>query len=226
MRRLLALIVACGLIGSAYVCADPAIEALSEGGAIGPGGLQVICDLPLELRKANIASPPPNGPGCCVFRSLDHASRWQNVPALNGFPEWMVANRIQGGGYPGKVDDLIPKIAKDRGLEMPGYIQHTGGDLEFLYQAIATSRMPCITYAGMDMHYGQRKKIAHMINLVYLDPPTAKTRMAAVLDNNFVGDQQLVWMTAAELKQRWLEMSGGWAIVLLAPAPPPPPRVK
>lgn len=198
------------------------VGAITEGGAVGPGGVVVQCDLPQACRKANIAS---KGLGCCVFRSIDHAARWQNVPALAEMPEWMKQAGIEGGGYPEKVDRLIPQIAKARGVPIPEYVQHTGGDLEFLYAALNGGRMPSVTYDGRDMHYGPSRRVAHMVNLVYLGPPDAKPRMACVLDNNFVGPEEQVWMTAEEFASRWRGTGGGWAIVLKAPRPPAPPRL-
>jgi len=209
MPRLLA---ACLL---AIAAAQDPVGALVEGGPVAPDGkTQVVCDLPVELRKHNIGSPPPNGPGCCVFRSIDHAAHYQNVPALYGLPEQLVNAGIPGGGDPRKVDQIIKRFAPN----VP-YVQHTGGDLAFLRAAIKTGRMPGVTYAGMDMHYGSRSRIAHMVNLVYLDDT-----QAAILDNNFIGANQLVWMSADEFKARWLPMSGGWAVVILTPPPPPVPR--
>ena len=200
---------------------ETVVGALSEGGAVGPGGVEVACDLPMACRKANIAS---RGLGCCVFRSIDHSAHYQNVPVLHGMPEWMVQAGIEGGGYPSKVDKLIPQIAKARGEPVPEYIQHEGGDLEFLYAVIKSGRMPCVTYCGRDMHYGMGKSVAHMVNLVHLDPPEKSPRMACVLDNNFIGENEQVWMTAAEFLQRWKGNSGGWAIMLKSPRPPAPPR--
>jgi hypothetical protein len=74
------------------------------------------------------------------------------------------------------------------------------------------------------MHYGPRTRIAHMTNLVHLDPPEASPRWAAVLDNNFIGDNEIVWLTVDDLKSRWLGNQGGWAVVLLAPRAPLAPR--
>ena len=197
------------------------IGKLSLGGPVGPDGkTEVVCDLPVDQRKKNIGSPPPRGPGCCVFRSLDHASRWQNVPALYGFPEWMVKNGVVGGGYPSKVDQLIPRISKDRGLPTPDFIQYEGKDFATVIKAaLATGRMPCITYNGHDPHYGN-VSIAHMVNCVLYDE---KADIATILDNNYIGEQELVHMTCAELRQRCAGSGGGWVVVLLNPPPPPPP---
>jgi hypothetical protein len=187
-------------------------------GAESPDGRAVVrTDLAPDYRKANISS---KGLGCCVFRSGDHAAHYQNIPALYGWPEWMVAHGIPGGGWPDKVDDLIPRIAKDRGLPVPTYVQHTGGNPEFLELALKTGRMVCVNYNGRDDFY--RGPIAHVVNLVYLDD-----KRAAILDNNRIG--VYVWMTRDEFLSRWRGPSGGWAYVLLgSPCPPallpsPPP---
>jgi hypothetical protein len=201
------------------------VGELKEGGSVGPDGKEVACDLPVVLRKKNIGSPPPNGPGCCVFRSAECAGDYQNVPAVNDFAEWMVQNRIEGGGYPAKVDKLIPQIAKSRGLPTPAYVQHEGGDPDFLWACIRTGRMPCITYDGRDMHYGRNQRVAHMVNLVSMSgPPGTPNNWYAVMDNNFVGENQLVWLTEEDFLSRWRGMGGGWAFAFLAPPPMPVPR--
>ncbi len=200
--------------------AQPPAEfaTLAEGGPIGPDGrTQVACDIPAPLRQENVGGR--DGAGLCVFTSIEHSARYQNERRLWNFQKQMTQE--PGGGYPDKVDAMIAKYA-------PGtrYIQHVNGDLEFLYAAIRTGRPPDVTYAGMDMHYGKNRKVAHMVTLVHLDPPSKSPRLACVLDNNYIGANQLVWMTADEFKTRWLAMGGGWAVVLLAPPPPPPVRLK
>lgn len=228
-RKIALLLVAFTAVG---VCSDytPALRAavetvvvgaLSEGGPVLPDGTEIQCDLPMACRKRNIAS---KGLGCCVFMSMHHTGCYQNIPVIQDFAEWMVKKGIEGGGYPAKVDKLIAQIAKDRGEPVPEYVQHTGGDLEFLYAVQKSGRMACVTYAGMDMHYGPNKQVDHMVNLVHLDPPEKSPRMAAILDNNFVEENRLVRMTAEEFRKRWLARNGGWAIAFKAPRPPAPPR--
>jgi hypothetical protein len=58
-----------------------------------------------------------------------------------------------------------------------------------------------------------------MVNLVYLDD-----QWACVLDNNFVGENDLVWLKTPDFLQRWTGGQNGWAVVLLAPPPPPVPH--
>jgi len=57
-----------------------------------------------------------------------------------------------------------------------------------------------------------------MVNLVHADD-----RYFAVLDNNYVGQNQIEWMTPEEFKRSWTGLGGGWAVILLAPPPPPVP---
>ncbi len=159
--------------------------------------------MPDGLRKRNIAA---SGLGCCVFRSLDYASHWQNVPALHGMPEWMVQKKIPGGGYPGKVSKLIPQIASDRGLPVPDYIQVEGKDTTVIELALKTGRLPCITWNGN-----------HMLNCPYLDG-----ERGAILDNNDPG--KLHWFSRAEWNRKYMAGGGGWCVVLLSPGPSPPPR--
>lgn len=208
--------------------AVPTIEALTEGTHVGPGGVQATCQLPMDLRLKNTGGMGPRGPGTgaglCVFTATEHCGLWANEPRIRGFQQKMT--REPGGGYPEKLDTMMAKYA-------PGvaYLQHTGGDMEWLRAAMRTRRMVGVTYAGHDMHYG-RQTIAHMVNLVHLDD-----KLACILDNNFPGEKQLVWMTAAEFEERWLgqkylirngrnlvPVGGGWAVVLLNPPPPPKPQ--
>jgi len=175
------------------------------------GGKEVRVWMPADQHLRNTGGS--DGAGLCVFTSIDHAARYQNEPALIGFRDWM--KNHPGGSWPEKTDDMIAKMCAEKGVKVPGYIQHTGGDAAFLELALRTGRYPCITYAGNDNVF-YRQKIAHMINLVYLDADTA-----AVHDNNYPG--KWLWMTRDQFLSRWRDMSGGWAVVLLKPAPPPLP---
>lgn len=113
-----------------------------------------------------------------------------------------------GGGYPEKLDRMINKYAA--GAQ---YIQYEGRDPSVLDFALKTGRMPCVTYSGRDgVHY--RGSIAHMVCLVHLDENSA-----CILDNNYIGENELLWMSRSEFLERW----SGWAVVLLNPAPPPCP---
>jgi hypothetical protein len=185
-------------------------EKLTVGGPVSPDQkTEVQCDLPVSQRTKNVGGT--DGAGLCVFTSIGHAARWQNEKRLADFQEKMKKER--GGGYPEKVDRMIAKYAK--GTQ---YIQYEGKDPTLLKLALKTGRMPSVTYEGRDPHYGMHSSIAHMVNLVYLD-----SQQACILDNNFIGENDLVWMSAKEFLDRW-SGDGGWAVVLLAPPPPPVPH--
>jgi hypothetical protein len=186
-----------------------------EGGRVSPdAAVELVCDLPASQRKKNIAS---KGLGCCVFRSIDYAARWQRVPELYDLPEQLVEAGIPGGGYPGKVDEIMNRFA-------PGvsYIQDTSGDADVLEAVLKTGRMPCVTYNGHDCHYGMGQSIAHMVCLPYFD---RRAGWASVSDNNFPSENSFVWMNPDEFLKRWSGGGGGgWVFALLAPPPPPPPH--
>lgn len=209
MMRLASLLMLCSGI----------VSAATVGGRTGPDGTELACDLPGSHQQKNIAA---KGLGCCVFRSIDHASRFQNVPCLTGFPEWMVSKGIEGGGYPSKVDKLIPQIAKDRGLPVPQYVQAEGMDLDLLCLACATGRMPCITYSRSPTGRYNGQRIAHMVNIVYADQKAnGGAGWWVVLDNNYIGENNYEWMTTAEFRAAY---APGWCVILLSPPPPMPPH--
>lgn len=183
------------------------VGAIVEGGPAHEGR-EVATDLPVDQRTKNVGGT--DGAGLCVFSSIGHAARWQNERRLVNFQKDMRQER--GGGYPAKVDKMIAKY----GAGTP-YIQYEGRDLSLLREALATGRMPSITYDGRDVHY--RGTIAHMVNLVYLDD-----QLACVLDNNFVGEKELVWLDVGSFSSRFNGGGSGWAVILLGPPPPPPPR--
>lgn len=191
----------------------PAPVGASVGGAKHPDGTEIDGDLPGSWHQRNIAS---KGLGCCVFRSIDHAARLQNVPCLWNMPEWMVKSGIEGGGYPSKVAQLIPRMARDKGVPTPAFVQVEGMDMEPLKLASRTGRMSCVTYSISPTGRYGGSRIAHMVNLAHCDD-----RHVVVLDNNYVGDNAYEWMNHAEFKRAY---APGWAVILLAPPPPPPPK--
>lgn len=202
----------------------PAPGTAKVGGKIAPDGkTEIQIDLPDAQQKANIGSPPPKGPGCCVFRSIDHASRWANIPALNGMPEWMATHKpvIPGGGDPSKVTQLVAQIAQERGLPVPDILQVESDDIEILKAATRSGRMPCITYNYSPTPGRYVGRIAHMVNLEHADDSAF-----AVLDNNFVGEKNLQWLDPTTFKGVYTGGRGGkgWAVILIGPGPPPPPR--
>ena len=171
----------------------------------------VTCHLPEREHLLN--APGTDGFGLCVFTSLDLAARWANEPALVGLRDYMTKH--PGGGWPEKVDEVVPKAAAAKGLPTPAYAQHTGGDPEFLRRALRTGRYVCVTYDGHDGVY-YRGRIAHMVNLVHFSD-----RFAVIQDNNYPG--KWLWMSPTEFLDRWRGTGGGWAIVLLKAGPPPVP---
>ncbi len=170
-----------------------------------------MCDLPVSLRKNNVGGI--DGAGLCVFTSIMHAARYQNVKELWDFQEKMTHE--PGGGYPAKVDRMMAKYA-------PGvhYLQAETNDPAVLDLAFKTGRMPSATYCGWDPTYGGRY-VSHMTNPVYLDD-----KVAAVLDNNRVSPDEasLMWMSRSDYLARWKGQDRtAWVVILLGPAPAPVP---
>jgi hypothetical protein len=184
-----------------------------EVGRVSPDGTAaVVCDLPVSQRKKNIAS---KGLGCCVFRSIEYAARWQQVPELFDLPEQLREAGIPGGGYPEKVTQILQQF----GLDV-AYLQDTSGDADILEAILKTGRLPCVTYNGHDCHYAGG--IAHMVCLPYFD---RQTGWACISDNNYPGESEFVWMSPEQFLQRWQGGAGnGWVVCLLNNPPPPPPH--
>lgn len=199
----------------ALILVAPLAGAGKIGGKLSPDGVEIQCDLPASKMKRNISS---KGLGCCAFRAIAMAAAWCGEEALYDFPEWLVSKGIPGGGYPGKVDDLIPKIAKDRGLPVPEYIQVEGDDIEILKLALASGRMVCHTYSYSSTGRYGGQKIAHMVNSVHGD-----AKWFAVLDNNFIGEDAYEWNDIASFRHTYSPRKDGWAVILLKHGPPPPP---
>lgn len=194
----------------ALFAGDAPAQKIVTGGPTSPDGKTVVaCDLPVSQRTKNVGGT--DGSGLCVFSSIGHAARFQNERRLVDFQANMRKER--GGGWPEKVDQMIAKYGKGA-----AYLQYEGTDLEVLKVALRSGRMPCVTYDGRDqVHYSGR--IAHMVNIVALES------LACVLDNNYVGDNELVWLTPDQFKARWTGGRKGWAVFLLAPPPPPIPTL-
>ena len=196
------------------------------------GNTRATADLPAAQHKKNVGGS--DGAGLCVYTSAWHAAIWQDARDLFGFRAWM--QKRPGGSYPDKFDATLAAFCKEKGIPLPAYVQHTGGDAEFLALALKTGRMVCCTYCGVDGPAGYGSEVvAHMVNLVHLD-----AEQAAILDNNFPG--RWLWMGRADFLARWrgvkpdgsaflardrfgrgVPIGGGWAIVLLNPPPAPYP---
>lgn len=187
------------------------IGKIVAGGPTGPDGkTEVVCDLPVSERTKNVGGT--DGAGLCVFSSIGHSARYQNEHRLANFQKDM--RKEKGGGFPQKVDAMIKKYG-------PGtlYVQYEGKDPSILKLALKTGRMPGVTYCGKDVHY--KGQIAHMVNLVGWSD---EADLAVILDNNFIGDKELVWLSRKEFLDRWINGQQGWAVILLANPAPPVPR--
>jgi hypothetical protein len=171
---------------------------------------QVQADLPVSLRLKNIGGT--DGAGLCVFTSITHAARFQNELGLWDFQKQMSHER--GGGWPSKVDAMIKKYSPST-----QYLQYEGGDPSIIKAALQSGRMVCVTWNGYrDPHYhGQH--IAHMVNCIAFSD-----QEVILLDNNFIGDAELLHMTPADFLTGWKDSGSGWAVVLLASAPAPIPH--
>jgi hypothetical protein len=188
----------------AVVPSGPAAPTL--GGPISPDGkTKVTIDLPLALRHHNTAGR--DGAGLCVFWSITHAARWQRETPLEDLGS--VMEKEKGGGWPQRVDAVLARYPE------VDYAQYEGRDPTALQMALAGRRLPSVTYAGRDPHY--KGSIAHMVNVVHYDE-----RWVAILDNNYIGANELVWMTPDEFLERWRGKGSGWAIFLLCEPPDTP----
>ncbi|MCX7666446.1 MAG: hypothetical protein N2112_12975 [Gemmataceae bacterium] len=185
----------------------------SEFVVAGPShqGEEITCDLPLTEHLKNLAGI--DGLGLCVFTSLELAARWQNETKLFGLRDYMT--QLNGGGWPERVEEILARYTREKNLPPVEFVQHTGGEIEFLQRALQTGRYPCVTYDGRDGQF-YKGRIAHMVNLAHLS-----SEWAVIQDNNH--PQKWLWMKPADFLARWRGTGGGWAIVLLKPSPPPIP---
>lgn len=169
------------------------------GGPVSPDGKETVtCDLPQACRKRNRGGT--DGAGLCVSSSISHSAHWQNVEPVKRYQDF--AARFPGGAYPGKVDAQLRQLAPE-----VKHMHYLGGDLTAIKLALQTGRLPSCTYGGN-----------HMVNA-----PHCSERWACVLDNNYVGPDELRWFTPADF-QRLYSMGGGWTHILLDPRPPAPPH--
>lgn len=194
----------------------------SVGGKVAPDGkTELQCDLPASLHTKNVGGS--DGAGLCVFTSIGHASRYQNVGLLTDFRDYM--RKYPGGGWPQKVDQMIDRIAKERGIPKPEYIQVQGGreTIDILKAALQSGRMPSVTYSRSPTGRYNGQRIAHMVNIVHLD-----SNYVAVLDNNYIEphDRAFEWMSIDQFVNSYTGGKSGWAVILLDPGPPPFPFTK
>lgn len=233
MRRSCALLLFACMLQTVALANPPAVEVAEVAprfaatkDPVSSAGVRSVVDLPAaqhmrnsggnDRNKDNPRGEPGKGYGLCVFTSIEIMSRWLNLMQVSGFQKWMESK--PGGGFPQKVDQMLSAFCKEKGVEVPDYVQHTGGDDSFLDLAVSTGRGVCVTYAGFDGFYrnraGQDVWIDHMVVLAHLDADNA-----AIIDNNRPGSW--VWMSRKDFLVRWRARGGGWAFVFLGPPPPP-----
>ena len=217
MYRIFA-VVLFGFLGIPLIAQTPdrRFEAVVGGRTSPDKRAAIAIDFPSKMHRENTSS---NGLGLCVFTSMHHAGKWQGVQAITDFPQWMIDKHITGGGHPAKVAELITRRCAELHIPEPHYIQFEGKDLEVFKLAVATGRMPCVTYSFSPTGRYNHQRIAHMVNLVHCDAD-----WVAVLDNNYIGDTQYEWMTPAEFQRTFTGGSTGWGIVFLDAGPPPIPE--
>ena len=197
---------------------SPAPVGAAVGGKTSPDGReQLNCDLPGRFHQKNTGGS--DGAGLCVYASARHAGRWQDDPVFDAIFDWM--KRHPGGSYPQKFDQTIAQCAKELGLAPPVYIQIEENDLELLKKASENGLFIGSTYnySPTGRYGGQR--VSHMVSL-----PHFSDVWVAVLDNNYIGEDNYEWMSPDE----YLKVAAGgrklWAVILLAKSPPPPPKSK
>jgi len=177
------------------------------------GSVRVRNDLPNRFHLRNTGGS--DGAGLCVFASISHSARWQDIDGLKDMMEWM--RRYPGGGYPDKVDAMIErKLGPSHNLN---YI-HAYGEraVPLIRRAARHGYLVCVTY-GYGERYGE--SINHMVNMAHLDD-----QWAVILDNNFPNSWE--WMSPEEFKARadWGTRGAGelWAIIFVTNPQPPVPR--
>ena len=145
-------------------------------GPTGPDGTEIACELPPSQQMHNVGGS--DGAGLCVFTSINHAARFQQVPQLEDFQAFMRSR--PGGGYPEKVDAMIAACSKSHNMAAPDYLQSEGMDLELLKKATAQGLMPGVTYSFSPSGRYNGQRIAHMVNVVHCDD-----KHFVILDNNY-----------------------------------------
>ena len=190
---------------------------LVSGPALGDG-TEVDVDFPPERHQKNKGGS--DGAGLCVFTSIGQAADWHGHDKLIDFRDWMT--RHPGGGYPSKVDKMLAKFCADRGVPVPKYLQVESNDLDIIADAVQRGHMVAITYCRSPTGRYGGQRIAHMVNLVAARAGPGKAW--AIHDNNYVGVNQIEWMTEEQFRQTYTGMGGGWSFIWLDPGPPPPLR--
>lgn len=191
-------------------------------------GTPVDVDLPSELHMKNTGgSDGPRGPGSgsglCVFTSMEHAARMQNIPVLHGLQHWMTFR--PGGAGPAKVDRVLVDYCREKSQPVPSYVQIQANDLETLKAASRSGRLVCVTYSFSPTGRYNRRRILHMVNVAAVGAgqgPDGKG-WYCVVDNNYPHEWE--WMSESQFMA---SAAGGkrlWAIIFAAPTAPPAPTL-
>lgn len=186
------------------------------GGPKHPDGTEVACDLPQSLWQKNTGGS--DGAGLCVYASNRHSGLWGNNEIFAGLFQWM--RQHPGGSYPSKFTRTLEQYCKEQGKPVPPYFQvESDNNLEILERACASGRMPGVTYGFSPSGRYGGQKISHMVSLVHCDK-----RWCVILDNNYVGPDQLEWMDPQTFLRTHNDTSSGWATIPCFNPPPPPPK--
>jgi hypothetical protein len=198
-------------VGSA--CSFTNIEA-KVGGRLAPDGTEINLDLPNHQHLQNKAGT--NGAGLCVFSSIDHSARLQNIELLIGLRDYMTKH--PGGGNPRIVDNVVKRLAKEKGVPVPDYLNLTGKRelLPILKKAVDNGLMPAVTYGRSPTGRYRGQHIDHMVTMSHYD---AKGNIA-ILDNNFPGWDRYEWLNENEFYSAFTDGYGeGWCVILLPNGP-------
>lgn len=184
-------------------------------GRQGPGGEEPRVDLlTAQLTFKNIGSRV-DGKGMCVTTAVEYCLRWAGLEEWRGFRDWSA--QFPGGGHPSKLDELMQRYAREKGLADPRglVLQVQGATGPVLEWAQRTRRPVAITDCGDPRRYG--RDVAHMTTAVHYGPA-----WRCIVDNNAPLEE--AWVQAAEFERRHRWRDYAWAVVVLAPPPPPIPR--
>lgn len=209
------------------LCGALAADPLGDRKSVVAGrtyqGENLDADLPGTEHIKNIGSLVGRHAGMCVMSSIEMAALYAGLEQYRGLRDFCA--KEEGGASPPKVDKQLAAFCRAKGLPAPQYLQYEGPNPEAVLAAAARSgRLACITYGWSPRYKDETGRvvsyIAHMVCC-----PKFSGKWAAVLDNNFPGEQAYEWQDPAELVRRMkYPMGQAWVFVWLAPPPPPSPH--